>query len=81
MYEFRYTVDGEIGSVALDEENDLHHLAVTAEKAVLAAVRAKGLEVESRDVQYMQSRIATAIVRDLLSKEFVDLGEIKVKKE
>lgn len=78
MAEFRYTINGESATIVVDEERDLARLAAEVKRTIEASLQEKGMTVEQHDMQYMQSRIAIAITRDLISKEFIDLGEIKV---
>jgi len=78
MAEFRYTIAGESATIIVDEERDLARLAAEAKRTIVTSLEEKGMAVDPHDMQYMQSRIAVAITRDLISKEFIDLGEIKV---
>ena len=79
MTEFTYTVGGASATITIEEELDPGRLVYKVEKALLVALEEKGYEIDPQDRRYLQSRIAIAITRDLLSKQFVDLGNIKAK--
>src|SRR6266699_2219454 len=79
MTDFKYTAGGQSGSFPVGEENDLGRMAVEAETKLLAALEDKDLAVDADEKKYLRSRIARAITRDLLSKDIVDLGDVKVR--
>jgi hypothetical protein len=79
MAEFRYTVGGQLASLVIEESNP-RRMVFEAERAILTAIQAKGAQIDDTEKRYLQSKIAVALARDLLSKQFVDLGAIQVRK-
>lgn len=79
MTEVTYTAGGQKGLFTVSEERVVGRMAVEAETRLLASLADKGLTIDEHERTYLRSRITVAITRDIVTKERVDLGEIRVQ--
>lgn len=78
MTDFKYTAGNQSGVFSVEEENVLGRMAVEAETKLLANLAGKGLTIDANEKTYLRSRIAMAITRDIVSKDTVDIGDVRV---
>jgi hypothetical protein len=79
MTDFTYTAGSRSGVFSVDEEYDLGRMTVEAETKLLSDLAKQGLAILPEEKTYLRSRIALTITRDIVSRDTVDLGEIKVQ--
>lgn len=78
MVEFRYKI-GEREKNFVIEGYNLRHIIEEAKRTLIDLIQKEGYEIDKKEEEYLESKIAVSHTRDYLSKGYVDLSKIKVK--